>query len=346
MQQFDHPAIRHLSLHSADQRRMRNRVEIAFQVRVDHPVVSCPQQGVDPAQRVLAAPMRSEPVALRREVPLENRLQHCPERRLYHPVTHRRNPQGALFLAPHFEDPVTPNRWRAIASLPQPSGQLFQVRFQVMLELGHRHTIHACGSVVGLHASEGLPQSRQGADLVHQAVPLASLHSLFESRQHPFRPNPGFDPGPSSPNLSGGCSPLSGHSVRGCLPRFVRHVSTFLRSLRSMAVTPLLRYYGRCDSVVHSLCSALPRRRGRLFCTPVSLIHAIGLPAILSPITCGRSVSPRHVTCRWIGPRRHPSAGYVPGGSITRRGMPSWRAGAERAGTHTRRRAQPCDSHL
>ena len=82
------------------------------------PVVSCLQQGVDPSQRVLAAPIRSEPVALRREVPLENRLQHCPERRLHHPVAHRRNPQGALFFAPQFADPVAPNRLRADSFLP------------------------------------------------------------------------------------------------------------------------------------------------------------------------------------------------------------------------------------
>ena len=106
-----------------------------------------------------------------------------------------------------------------------------------------------------------------------------------------------------------------GHSHRCHLRRPPSLSSTFLRSLRSMAVTPLLRYYGRCDSDVHPLFSALPRQRGRLFCTPVSLIHAIDLPTILSPITCACSVSPRHVTCRWIGPRRHPSAGSSPSGN-------------------------------
>ena len=105
------------------------------------------------------------------------------------------------------------------------------------------------------------------------------------------------------------------HSVREGLPWFFRHVSTFLRSLRSLAVTPLLRYYGRSDSGVHALFSALPGRRGRLFCTPVSLIHAIDLPTILSPITCACSVSPRRVTCRWIRPRPHPSAGSTPSGN-------------------------------
>ena len=231
-----------------------------------------------------------------------------------HPVTHRRNPQGTLFFAPQFTDPVTPNRLRTIASLPQPPRQLFQVRFQVVLELGHRLLVHACGSVIGLHSRKGSPQSRQGANLVHQAVPLASLHSRFESRQHPFRPNLGFDPGPSSLNLSGGHSSFSEHSVRGRLLRLVRHVSTFLRSLRSVAVTPLLRYYGRSDSCTCALFSALPRRRGRLFPAQVSLIPALDLPTLPSPITCGCCVSSEHVTRRRITPRLLPH-GTPPNGN-------------------------------
>src|SRR5271165_2772696 len=71
----------------------------------------------------------------------------------------------------------------------------------------------------------------------------------------------------------------------------------------------LSTHYGRCDSCLPPLFSALLGRRGRLFGTQVSLIHATDLPTILSPTSCGCSVSPRHVTCRWIGPRSHPSAG-------------------------------------
>jgi hypothetical protein len=46
----------------------------------------------------------------------------------------------------------------------------------------------------------------------------------------------------------------------------------------------------------------------------VSLIHAPDLPTIPSPTTCGRSVSPRHVTCWWIGPRLLPH-GIPPNGN-------------------------------
>ena len=105
----------------------------------------------------------------------------------------------------------------AAASAPSGPGprtrKLFQVLFQVSLELLHRHVVDARRSLVGLDSCQGWPQIRQGIDLVHPAVPLASQHSLFESCQHPFRPDRCFNPGPSSPNLSGGLSPC-GHGVR------------------------------------------------------------------------------------------------------------------------------------
>jgi len=150
----------------------------------------------------------------------------------------------------------------------------------------------------------------EGLRPAHQAVPLASQYSLFEGGQHPFRPDLGFDPGPASPNLSGGSSPFSGHYVRGLL-RFVRHVSTFLRSLRSRPVTALLRYYGRSVSC--------PRRRGsarvssrrppdRLCREQVSLIHSPDLPALPSPTTCESPGRPRTPERR--GPDSHP---HLPG---------------------------------
>ena len=65
--------------------------------------------------------------------------------------------------------------------------------------------------------------------------------------------------------------------------------STFLRSLRSMALTPLLRYYGRCDSCSLRRGSAgiiVRRPPHRLLGEQASLIHVLGLPAIPSPTTC------------------------------------------------------------
>src|SRR5208282_5633975 len=285
LQQSEPLAIRHLFPYSRQKGGVGNGVEVALQVGIDYPTVSCLQQGIDPPQRVLAAPIRSEPVAVRREVPFENRLQHRAERRLHHPVAHCRNPQRTLLLAARLGNPHPSDRLRTIATVLQHPRELFQVGFQMALELLHRHVVHASRSAVPLHACEGSPQIRQRVDLVHETEPLASQHSLFESGQHAFRPNRGFDPGPSSPNLSGGFSPSSGHYVRGCLQRSVRHVSTFLRSLRSRPVTALPRYYGRSDS-----CPPSPRALpsglvAGSFSGQVSLIHVPGLPALPPPTT-------------------------------------------------------------
>jgi len=63
--------------------------------------------------------------------------------------------------------------------------------------------------------------------------------------------------------------------------------STFLRSLRSIPVTGLPRYYGRSDS-----CGA-----GSPFSSPqVSLIHVLDLPFPPSPTTLGPSTSISHAT--------------------------------------------------
>ena len=80
------------------------------------------------------------------------------------------------------------------------------------------------------------------------------------------------------------------HSHRCHLLRSPLSSSTFLRTLRSMAVTPLPRYYGRSDSCPPD--SGALRRNVCSTCGQVSLIHAPGLPTIPSPITSKRSASP------------------------------------------------------
>ena len=103
------------------------------------------------------------------------------------------------------------------------------------------------------------------------------------------------------------------HSLRCRLRRTSDLSSTFLRSLRSMAVTPLPRYYGRSDSCPpDSWTRGNPRACST--CGQVSLIHALGLPSILSPNTNGLSASPGHATPRRVEPREPPH-GSSPNGN-------------------------------
>ena len=94
------------------------------------------------------------------------------------------------------------------------------------------------------------------------------------------------------------------HLRRCPLRRWFSSSSTFLRSLRSRPVTALRCSYGRSDSC--------PPHSGTLqlnacsTCGQVSLIHALGLPTIPSPNTCGLSASPGHATHRRVEPRELP----------------------------------------
>ena len=114
------------------------------------------------------------------------------------------------------------------------------------------------------------------------------------------------------------------HSRRCRLLRSPNPPSTFLRSLRSMAVTPLHRYYGRSDSCPpHSWALKL---NACSTCEQVSLIHALGLPAIPSPNTGGRSASSGQGTLphRRVEPRELPH-GSSPNGNS---GLGHWVAGS------------------
>ena len=92
----------------------------------------------------------------------------------------------------------------------------------------------------------------------------------FVEHQHPFSPERSVNRRRSSL-----LSPIR-HSHWDCRPRSALFESTFLRSLRSISVTRLHRYYGRSDSccpVLRDLVHEL-----RLFPQQVSLIHASRLP--------------------------------------------------------------------
>ena len=97
--------------------------------------------------------------------------------------------------------------------------------------------------------------------------------------------------------------------------------STSLRPFAPGPLQALPRSYGRSDSCSPHASRPFPGGEGGLFDEQVSLVTAHDLPAIPSPTTCARSVSPRHVTCRWIEPSSLPSAGYPSGNSGLRHSL-------------------------
>src|SRR6266581_3126768 len=75
--QCQHCSIRDLLFHPGEQWLERDSVEVAFQVRINYPVVALLQQVVDSPQCSLATPPRTKPVAVCREDPFEDWFQHC-----------------------------------------------------------------------------------------------------------------------------------------------------------------------------------------------------------------------------------------------------------------------------
>ena len=118
----------------------------------------------------------------------------------------------------------------------------------------------------------------------------------------------GLRPVPLAARVPGGSAPRHSHRCR--LRRWPCSSSTFLRSLRSRPITALPRSYGPSDSC--------PPHSGTLRCNAcstsgqVSRIHALRLPAIPSPNTCGCSALSGHATPRQVEPRLHPSMGSSP----------------------------------
>src|SRR5208283_322261 len=95
---------------------------------------------------------------------------------------------------------------------------------------------------------------------------------------------------------------------------------TFLRPFAPDPLQALPRSSGRSDSCSPG-SSAFFRHEHRLWHEQVSLIPAPDLPTLPSPTTCARSVSPRHVTCRWIEPRLLPHEAALNGNSGLRHSL-------------------------
>ncbi len=119
---------------------------------------------------------------------------------------------------------------------------------------------------------------------VHAKQREPSMH--FDEHQHPFDPERSVNRRRSSL-----LSPIR-HSRWDCRHRSALFESTFLRSLCSISVTRLHRYYGRSDSCCPALRDLVHELR--LFPQQVSLIHASVLP--------DHSVSKHlmHRCCRFI----------------------------------------------
>jgi hypothetical protein len=106
-------------------------------------------------------------------------------------------------------------------------------------------------------------------------VPLASFHPVFQGRQHTFRPDARFNPGPAVSDLSGRFS-LFRHWGRLRFLSTVRHVSTFLPPL---APRPLRRFIATMEALT-PVC-LFPTHRSP--CFTHSTVQTIPSPTTVAP---------------------------------------------------------------
>ena len=92
---------------------VRNRIEVALQVRVVHRLIPGLQVTAYLLQRLVRRAPRTEPVGAIQEIRLEDRLQDQQGRHLHHPVAHRRDAQRSQ-LPIRLRDVDAPHRLRPV----------------------------------------------------------------------------------------------------------------------------------------------------------------------------------------------------------------------------------------
>jgi hypothetical protein len=261
---------------------VRDAVEVALEVGVDHEGVTVLDQPVHFAQRVMAAASRPEAVALRTERRLEDRFDDELHRRLDDAVLDRRDtqrPRPAIALG----DVNPSDGLRPIRVFPQRPRQLGQIRLRPRREPFDAHAIHAGRAAVGPDTRPGRRQRRRCVHLVHQTVPPSSFDAVVQRRHHALRPHRRFNPRP----VAGFCTPSSpkGH-CRCCRLRPPSlHASTFLPAFPRPGFAlrasrgPRHPCAGRCGTMRALTPAALARAR------QVSPLAPLCLPDIPPPTT-------------------------------------------------------------
>src|SRR5580704_3707638 len=105
LNQFEHPSIADLLPYLFHQLLVRDAVEIAFDIRVDHPVVAFFQQLFDSSESISGSSSGTKAVTLCGKVSFKDRLDDVSEGCLDHSIPDHRYPQRPLLLAPWFGYP-------------------------------------------------------------------------------------------------------------------------------------------------------------------------------------------------------------------------------------------------
>src|ERR1019366_4652122 len=95
--QLKHTPVHHAHAHASQKLVVRNRIKVAFQIRVIHRLIPGLDMPAYLLQRLMSRAPRTEPIGAILEICFEDRLQDQQGRHLYHSVAHRRYAQRPQF---------------------------------------------------------------------------------------------------------------------------------------------------------------------------------------------------------------------------------------------------------
>jgi len=192
---------------------MRDAVEVALEVGINHERVAVRYQLSHLAQCIPAAASRPKAVARRSEHRFEDRLECELHRRLDDAVLDRGNSQrpGPTIT---LRDLDPPDRLRPVTPVPQCRRKLGQIQLRTPFKPLDALTIHARRTFIGRDSLPSRIQRVGGEHLIHQTVPTTSFDAVHQRRHHALRPDCIFHPRP----VAGFCTLCSprGH-CRCCL---------------------------------------------------------------------------------------------------------------------------------
>ena len=255
---------------------VRDRVEVAFQIGIHHPRVSCLRAAGPPGAARPCTLARAETRSCARRSPARR---SAPARSATPSAPPGRAPSGSPAAvapcSPAWEsrpaEPPAADSSRRAAARPACRGSL---PGRLRTSRPSRDPLPPLRSLA-LHLRASRLQVRQRVDLVDQTEPTASFHPSFEGRQHAVGPDRRFHPRPAGADLS--CLFSLAALAPVLLPVCLSSRLHLPASLRSTPVTALHRYYGRSDSCPAAL-RLLARMNTGLHPGQVSLIHAHILP--------------------------------------------------------------------
>ncbi len=177
-------------------------VKIGFEVRIYHPVISCLEQFLDSAQRVLTSFAGAKPIALSCKIAFKDRLYPMEQGSLLYSISQSGYSQRTLFFAPSLGYPDPFDRLRLVLGGSQ---LLLQLRYRLdfmYFNLVHALVVDSGASAFGDYFLQRAFQVLWTPDFIDQPKPFSSFYPRFQGCQHALGPDCRFHPCPAGADLS------------------------------------------------------------------------------------------------------------------------------------------------